>query len=342
MGCASSCRTFENFSTALEWLAKTYLDIPLIIHLLDDFFLVSPTFSGCQAHLSNFLSFCEFLGIPMAPDKTIGPSCVLSFRGIELDSMLMEACLPRDKISKCMLLLEKFLYCKKVTLRELQSLIGLLNFACSVIVPGRAFLRRLIDLTMGHSKPQHFIRLTQTSRADLRICHQFLCDFHGRSFFLDDVWLDSEVLHLYTDASGSLGFGAIFGTQWFCGRWADRVSISLSVLEFFPFLLSILIWGGSMRNRRILFFTDNEALVHVINRSSFRNPRLMFFVRHLVLACLHYNILFRARHVPGVHNQLADSLSRLQVQRFRKLATQYVQPIPTVIPLTLQPQSWQI
>ena len=145
MGCASSCRTFEKFSTALEWLAKTYLDIPLIIHLLDDFLLVSPTFAGSQAHLSNFLSFCEFLGIPMAPDKTIGPSCVLSFCGIELDSMLMEARLPRDKISKCMLLLEQFIHRKKVMLRELQSLIGFLNFACSVIVPGRAFLRRLID-----------------------------------------------------------------------------------------------------------------------------------------------------------------------------------------------------
>ena len=257
--------------------------------------------------------------------------------------MLLEARLPRDKISKCMLLLEQFIHRKKVMLRELQSLIGFLNFACSVIVPGRAFLRRLIDLTVGHSKPHHFIRLTQTSRADLRIWYQFLCDFNGRSFFLDDVWLDSEVLHLYTDASGSLGFGAIFGTQWFYGRWPDSwKGFNIAVLEFFPILLSILIWGGSMRNQRILFFTDNEAVVHVINRSSCRNPRLMFFVRHLVLACLKYNILFRARHVPGVHNPLADSLSRLQVQRFRKLATQYMQPIPTVIPLTLQPQSWQI
>ena len=96
----------------------------------------------------------------MAPGKTIGPSCVLSFCGIELDSMLMEARLPRNKIWKCMLLLEQFLHRKKVTLRELQSLIGLLNFACSVIVPGRAFLHRLIDLTVGHSKPHHFIRLT--------------------------------------------------------------------------------------------------------------------------------------------------------------------------------------
>ena len=122
----------------------------------------------------------------------------------------------------------------------------------------------------------------------VRIWHQFLCDFHGRSFFLDDVWLDSEVLHLYTDASGSLGFGAIFGTQWFYGRLLDSwKGFNIAVLEFFPIMLSILIWCRSMHNQRILFFTDNEALVHVINRSSCRNPRLMFFVRNLVLACLH-------------------------------------------------------
>jgi len=31
---------------------------------------------------------------------------------------------------------------KKVTLREIQSVIGLLNFACQVIAPGRAFCSR--------------------------------------------------------------------------------------------------------------------------------------------------------------------------------------------------------
>ena len=33
---------------------------------------------------------------------------------------------------------------RKVILKQLQSLIGVLNVACSVITPGRAFRRRLI------------------------------------------------------------------------------------------------------------------------------------------------------------------------------------------------------
>ena len=38
MGLASSCRTFEMLSTALEWVAHNKLNIPHIIHILDDFF----------------------------------------------------------------------------------------------------------------------------------------------------------------------------------------------------------------------------------------------------------------------------------------------------------------
>ena len=70
-----------------------------------------------------------------------------------------------------------------MTLKETQSLIGLLNFACSVAVPGRAFLRRLIDLTKGVTLPHYRIRLTKSVQADLRLWQTFFDEFNGRSFF---------------------------------------------------------------------------------------------------------------------------------------------------------------
>ena len=76
-----------------------------------------------------------------------------------------------------------------------------------------------------------------------------------------------------------------------------------------------------MRNHSILFFTDNEALVHVINKQSCRDKVLMVLVRKLMLVCLEYNILFKAKHIPGTHNILADSLSRLQVQTIQAAGT---------------------
>ena len=73
MGCASSCRTFEIFSTAIELVAKKHLSMPHLIHILDDYLMAAPTFHQCCINLDRFLSLCAYLGVPMAPEKTVGP-----------------------------------------------------------------------------------------------------------------------------------------------------------------------------------------------------------------------------------------------------------------------------
>ena len=74
MGRSSSCRTFETFSTALEWIASSQLSISHIIHLLDDFLITAPTHALCQNQLNLLLDLCSYLNDPIAPDKTLGPS----------------------------------------------------------------------------------------------------------------------------------------------------------------------------------------------------------------------------------------------------------------------------
>lgn len=126
----------------------------------------------------------------------------------------------------------------------------------------------------------------------------FLQVFKGRSFFLNDAWLNSSTLNLYTDASGSLGYGAIFGNFWCYGSWPDDwKSFNITILEFYPIVISVLLWGDLMRKQRIIFFTDNPALVDIINKLTSRDTTIMVLVRKLVLTCLQYNILFRAQHV---------------------------------------------
>ena len=89
----------------------------------------------------------EALGILTTPGKTFGPSQIFEFLGVELDSSLMEARWPQDKVEKVRV--KCVVGQKSVTLQELQSLIGLLNFACKVVPPGRPFLQRMIQLTRG-------------------------------------------------------------------------------------------------------------------------------------------------------------------------------------------------
>lgn len=85
------------------------------------------------------------------------------------------------------LALEKMFHKESTTLKDLQSLIGLLNLSCSVVVPGRAFLRRLIDLTCGLSEPNSKIQLLVESnlKADIStwLHVTFIKSFHRKNPF---------------------------------------------------------------------------------------------------------------------------------------------------------------
>jgi hypothetical protein len=89
---------------------------------------------------------------------------LIIFVDLELDSREMEIRLPDEKLRDK---LKYFQNKKKSTLQELQSLIGLLNFAYAVVRPGRAFHIRIIDLTLGVKCPTHRRWLPKEARADL-------------------------------------------------------------------------------------------------------------------------------------------------------------------------------
>ena len=236
-----------------------------------------------------------------------------------------------------------FLTRTKVTLRDLQSLIGLLNFACSVITPGRAFLRRLINLTIGVKRPLHLIRLTQEVKKDLRTWYQFLMGFNGKLFFLEDAWHSSPSFHFYTDAAKSIGYGIVFGTKWALGEWPEAWKLKdISFLELYPIVIGLVMWADRLQNQRVLFVSDNESVVHIINKQTTKDKGLLMLLRQLVLTCLRYNILFKARHIAGSKNILADSLSCLQVEKFKRVSHGRMDQSPTPVLLQLQPQNWAL
>jgi hypothetical protein len=141
MGCRSSCAVFERFSTALQWVAIEKLGIPFISHILDDFIFVGPPESRIASlALDAFLLFCAECGIPIKASKTVHPSSCVSAHGIELDTVAMQARLPQEKLDKARELLTLYANKSRIQLRDLQSLIGFLVFACRVVAPGRAFL----------------------------------------------------------------------------------------------------------------------------------------------------------------------------------------------------------
>lgn len=82
----------------------------------------------------------------------------------------------------------------------------------------------------------------------------------------------------------------------------------------------MVLWGVQLKGKRIIIRSDNTAVVAIINKQTSKCAAIMRLVRFFILQCLKLNIIFTARHIPGKDNNIADALSRLQMQRFRELA----------------------
>lgn len=337
-GLRSAPFLFNQLSEGLEWILKHNYGLNNVIHILDDFFIAEPSRVQCLSSFTTLLRLFMSVQAPVVASKTLGPSQVLEFMGIELDSTLMEARLPEDKLLRARELLNSFYSRRSVRLIELQSLIGTLQFACKAVVPGRTFLQRIIDLTRGVHNRFHHIRLNKEFFKDLTMWKAFLAGWNGRSFFLDSTVTPSPDMNLYTDASGTIGFGGYFNGKWFQGKWPPHMQlnkdrgISIEWQELFPIVVACAIWFPYFSGKRIQFWCDNESVVAILNSGRSKAPRVMDLLRFLVLISMKHNFYVRARHVPGVSNEIADALSRFQVSRFRAAA-----PTAEHTPCTIPP-----
>ena len=344
-GLRSAPFLFNLLSDAIEWILLNQCQVSFVCHILDDFLIIEPALSSpplnllCQQSLNSMLLTFRNLGIPIAANKTEGPSTTLEFMGIILDTVRMEARLPADKVERIQASLALFQTKRTCTLKELQSLIGTLNFACKVIPPGRPFLQRMIELTRKVAKPHHHIKLSQGFFKDLTMWQQFIHTWNGAGFFLPTSWLDSDSLELHTDASGTLGYGGILGQKWFQGRWEthhllNAPGISIAWQELFALVVACHLWGDEFANKRIVFYCDNQSVVNIVNSKRSHIPRVMDLVRHFTLLTLRHNFYPRAEHIEGKKNDIADSLSRFQMERFRRLAP-HADPAPCPVPPTM-------
>lgn len=96
-----------------------------------------------------------------------------------------------------------------------------------------------------------------------------------------------------------------------------------------PIVLAFFLFKTQFLDKKIPFHTENKALVSILNKKSSKSLRVMELVRPLVLHSMVNNIYFKACHIAGDNNAIADSISRKQWTRFRALAPESnLHPIP--------------
>lgn len=340
-GSRSSPKIFDALSQALVWIAHKVYGIEYILHLLDDFLTIAPPNAEPMRNMALLTHIFNKLNIPLSTHKSLGPAQELEYLGIILDTNKMEARLPANKLERIAEKLALFAGKRSCTKRELLSLLGHLVFASRVVIPGRTFLSRLFRAAKGVRELHHRVTLTSDCKADIRMWTYLIKFWNGVSMFLETTETSSDDLDLYTDASGTLGFGGYWQGRWFCGSWSatslDLVDEDLSIAyqELYPIAVAVQLWGKSWSRRRIIFHCDNMATVHILNKGRSPCKSIMKLMRKLVITAIINNFSYRAVFLPGRTNSIADALSRFQLERFRQLAPQAAAtPCPLPVEMT--------
>ena len=88
LGLRSAPFLFNEVASVLEWTLHHNYAIKDVLHYLDDYFLAGPPADpACGQYLRTFLEVVDRLGVLVAMEKVDGPTPLLTFLGLLLDSI---------------------------------------------------------------------------------------------------------------------------------------------------------------------------------------------------------------------------------------------------------------
>ncbi len=261
------------------------------------------------------------LGVPLSTKKTQGPSASLEFLGITLDSELFHALLPTDKINHICLLISNFLLAPTCSKRQLLSLLGHLNFALRIIPQGRAFISHLLSIASSVPSLLTSISLDTSSRAELRFWLYLLTNWNRISFFYEDELTHCHDIGLFTDAAPSVSFEGFYNDRLFAGKWPPELArgcqvASSALFEIYPIIAAAILWGHKWCCKSILVYSDNLAVIDIVNKGCSNSSSIMPFMHWLTWHSLTHQYILHAAHGPGHFSEIADFLSHFSFQKF--------------------------
>ena len=336
MGAASSCQIFQRISNTLkEMLLNQCQTKVTVFNYLDDFLFVTTSRENCERALNSFEVLCGQLRIPIAAHKTVRATQNITFLGLGINAKELTLYIPEEKRKKVENKLRAFLQEKAPRVKSWQSMAGSLCHLSQVVVSGRIFLSSMYGRLAGilSEKGQYRRSITPEVRQDIEIWLHLLEMTPEKPFKVLNPE-ESHLAPLVTDASTSVGFGAIWGNQWLYGHWPKNHSANIATLELYPIFVALSI--SYVTDAAIRVYTDNQALVSVLDRLYCRDAGLRKMMREIAKICMTKNIRLVASHIPGNLNIGPDLLSRGKVTEFFRLFP-HMNKEPIKIPPHLSP-----
>jgi hypothetical protein len=116
-------------------------------------------------------------------DKAVPPSQKMAFLGVWFDTTSMTVEVTPEHLAELQLEFWHWQSRSSASLKQVQSLLGKLNFVAKCVRPGRLFMARMLDwlrsFKNNHSRP-----IPDSFRKDLAWWQQFMTTFNGTRILL--------------------------------------------------------------------------------------------------------------------------------------------------------------
>ncbi|VDH93586.1 Hypothetical predicted protein [Mytilus galloprovincialis] len=306
MGLKSSAFICQSVTNAVRFIAKKH-DISLI-NYLDDF-------AGAEISEKADISYTKLkwvldsCGLEESVEKASSPSYRMSFLGVWFDTEKMTMEVTPDRLLEIFDLVSFWLNKDTASLKEVQSLIGKLNFIASCVRPGRIFISRILNFLREFKNEDCILEVSVELKHDLLWWSEFLEIYNGVSLLNLQEWTEPDE-YMASDAC-LVGCGGVSNGQFFHCVFPDFIvqqSLHINALELLSVIVCLKLWG--QRGRKICIQCDNMVSVQVINQGKSRSRFLQACLREICFICAIKECELRAIHIDGIENRLPDMLSR--------------------------------
>ena len=204
---------------------------------------------------------------------------------------------------------QKFANKKYTSKKALQSLLGKLIYVHKCVKPARIFINRMLTLLRNNAHKKK-ITLNHDFFQDLRWFLTFLPNFNGITCISKAMIPEDHTL--YVDASLT-GLGGVWSNRVYAAPVIQLVKLDLKIvhLEMLNILVALRKWNQFWSHSTVRIYCDNIAVVQVVQSGKTKDPYLAACIRNIWLLTATYDINLVVQHIQGIHNVIADCLSRL-------------------------------
>ena len=228
-----------------------------LLNYIDDY-IGAETAEVAQTAYEALGRIMQDIGAAEATEKAVPPSTRVEFLGVMFDTVKGTMEVTPERLHQIVMETETLYIKESVTRKDLERIVGKLQFVAACVRPGRVFISRLLNKIRSiHDDKEH--NMDSQTRKDLFWWKTFLTIYNGVSIMWPVQYpVPDEIL--VTDACPHGAGGILWGDSYFRfnfpPEWTGK---NIAYLEMLALIVVLKVWGWKLKGCKIVAQCDNES-----------------------------------------------------------------------------------